>query len=63
MVQNVFYGPTNERTANATDIRLNVQIALAILVVGIVLIGIYPKPILSMTSEISQQILDRMNLK
>jgi NADH-quinone oxidoreductase subunit M len=63
MVQNVFYGPTNERTANATDIRLNVQIALAILVVGIVLIGIYPKPILSMTSELSQQILDRMNLK
>lgn len=63
MVQQVFYGPTNERTANATDIRFNVQLALVILVVGILLIGIYPKPILSMTSELSQQILDRMNLK
>lgn len=63
MVQNVFYGPTNSRTDNATDIGMNVQIALAVLVIGIVLIGIYPKPILSMTSELSQQILDRMNLK
>ncbi|KYP16153.1 NADH-quinone oxidoreductase subunit M [Flavihumibacter sp. CACIAM 22H1] len=63
MVQNVFYGPTTTRTENAVDIRFNVQLALAILIVGIILIGIYPKPILSMTSEISQQILDRMNLK
>lgn len=63
MVQNVFYGPTNERTEKGADIRFNVQLALAILVVGIILIGIYPKPLLSMTTEISQQILDRMNLK
>lgn len=63
MMQNVFYGSTNALTEKATDIRLNVQIVLAILVIGIVLIGIYPKPILQMTSEVSMQILDRMNLK
>ncbi|GAO41482.1 complex I subunit 4 family protein [Flavihumibacter petaseus] len=63
MIQRVFYGETNALTANATDISLNVQITLAIIVVAILVVGIYPKPILSLTEELSQQILNRMNLK
>ena len=63
MIQRVFYGDTNTLTANATDISLNVQVALAILVVAIVLVGVYPKPLLSLTNEVSGEILGRMNLK
>jgi len=63
MVQNVFYGPTNQLTAKATDISLNVQVVLAIIVVGILLMGIYPKPMLALTEDLSHLILNRMNLK
>lgn len=63
MIQKVFYGETNPRTANATDISFNVQLSLAILVVAILLIGLFPNPMLSLTSEISEQIMGRMNLK
>lgn len=63
MIQRVFYGETNQLTANATDISLNLQVALSIIIVAILLVGIYPKPMLSLTEELSHQILNRMNLK
>lgn len=63
MIQRVFYGETNELTSKATDISFNVKLSLAIIVVGIILIGVFPKPLLSLTSEVSADILGRMNLK
>jgi NADH-quinone oxidoreductase subunit M len=63
MIQNVFYGETSALTAKATDISTNVQVALAIIIVAIVLVGVYPKPLLSLTSTVSEQIFNRMNLK
>lgn len=63
MIQKVFYGETNALTANATDISFNVQLSLAIIVVAILLIGLFPNPMLSLTSDLSEQILGRMNLK
>ncbi len=63
MVQRVFYGDTNALTAQATDISLNVQVTLVIIVVAILVMGVFPKPILSLTEGLSHQILNRMNLK
>ncbi|MFT4022647.1 MAG: NADH-quinone oxidoreductase subunit M [Flavihumibacter sp.] len=63
MVQHVFYGETNQLTAKATDISLNVQVVLVIIVVAILVTGIYPRPMLALTEDLSHLILNRMNLK
>jgi NADH-quinone oxidoreductase subunit M len=63
MIQRVFYGETNALTANTREVPLNVQVVLSIIVVGILLIGVYPKPLLNLTSEVSTQLLNRMILK
>lgn len=63
MVQRVFYGETNQLTATGTDISIHVQVVLAIIVVAILVVGIYPKTMLSLTEELSHLILNRMNLK
>jgi len=58
MVQKVFFGPVNERTAGAVDIRLNEKLALSVLVVIIFLFGVYPQPLLNITNEFSQSIIN-----
>lgn len=63
MVQRVFYGNTNSRTENATDISLNLQVVLGIIVIAILVIGIYPKPLLNLTSDVTNQIISRIILK
>ena len=63
MIQRVFFGPTNALTATATDIRLNEKIVLAAIVVLIVFIGVYPKPVLDLTKETVDMLLSRMTYK
>jgi NADH-quinone oxidoreductase subunit M len=63
MIQRVFFGPTNALTATATDIRLNEKIVLAFIVVLIVFIGVYPKPVLDLTKETVDMLLSRMTYK
>lgn len=63
MIRKVFYGPVNEITGSATDIGFNVQLALTVIVLLIILVGIYPKPLLSVTDQLSDAILNRMYLK
>jgi NADH-quinone oxidoreductase subunit M len=58
MVQKVFFGETNERTAGAVDIRLNERLALAFLVVIIFALGVYPQPLLNVTSEYTQSVIN-----
>lgn len=57
MVQKVFFGSANERTANAVDIHLNERLALAFLVVLIFAFGVYPQPLLNITNEYTQSII------
>jgi NADH-quinone oxidoreductase subunit M len=63
MIKKVFYGEVNGVTAGVTDIRLNEKLALGVIVVLIVLIGVYPKPILELTKETANFILAKMNYK
>jgi len=63
MIQKVFYGNTNAVTATATDISVNVKLALVIIVVLIFMGGIFPKPMLSVTNELADLIISRMNLR
>jgi NADH-quinone oxidoreductase subunit M len=57
MVQKVFFGPVNDRTAGAVDIHLNERLALAFLVVIIFAFGVYPQPLLNLTNEYTQSVI------
>ena len=63
MIQKVFLGNTNTLTASASDISINNKIALFAIVVLIFAGGIYPKPMLSVTNELSDLIINRMNVR
>lgn len=60
MIQKVFYGNTNALTAAATDISLHIKLALGVIVILIFVGGIYPKPMLSVASEVTNNIQARM---
>lgn len=49
MIQKVFYGNTNSVTANAVDINWNEKLVLAVIVVLIFAMGVYPKPMIELT--------------
>jgi NADH-quinone oxidoreductase subunit M len=63
MIQKVFFGPVNGLTDRAVDIKLNEKIVLAAIVVLIVVIGVYPRPVLELTKETSDFLLSKMIFK
>jgi NADH-quinone oxidoreductase subunit M len=63
MIQRVFYGNTNALTEKAVDIRLNEKLALGAIVVLILVVGVYPKPVLGLTKEVSDFILTKMTYR
>lgn len=63
MIQKIFFGNTNSVTAGAKDIVLNEKLVLGILVVMIVVIGVYPKPLLELTQPTVDAILNKMITK
>jgi NADH-quinone oxidoreductase subunit M len=63
MIQRVFFGNTNALTEKGKDIRLNEKLVLAAIVVLILIVGIYPKPVLDLTKETVETIITKMNYK
>jgi NADH-quinone oxidoreductase subunit M len=63
MLQKVLYGDTNARTSTGVDIRWNERMVLAILVVVILMVGVYPKPILQLTQTTVDTIISKMITK
>jgi NADH-quinone oxidoreductase subunit M len=63
MIQKVFFGNTNRLTEKARDIRLNEKIILASIVLIIVVVGVYPKPVLELTRDTVQMIIGKMTYK
>ena len=57
MVQKIFYGNTVPATANATDINQNVQFTLVVLALLVIVLGVYPQPIISLTTDTVHAIL------
>lgn len=57
MVQKVLYGSTTAVTENAREIGGNVQWMLAILVIIIVALGVYPQPMIDLTKDTVHAIL------
>ena len=60
MIKKIIYGDTNARTAAGTPTTAPVLISLSVIVVVIFLTGIYPKPMLQLTSDTVDSILRYM---
>jgi NADH-quinone oxidoreductase subunit M len=51
MIQHVFYGAVNEKTALANDVSASMKWVLIILVPVILVFGVYPAPLLNMVTD------------
>ena len=51
MIQKIFYGNTVEKTSNAVEIDFNVQVILSVLVVLVLVMGVYPQPMIDLTKD------------
>jgi NADH-quinone oxidoreductase subunit M len=63
MLQKVLFGNTNTLTNISTDISIRTKLALSIIVMLIFVVGVFPKPMLAMTNELSDTILTMMTRK
>jgi len=57
MVQKVLYGNQSAATENATEISGNVQWVLALLAIVIIVLGVYPQPLIDLTSDTVKAVL------
>jgi NADH-quinone oxidoreductase subunit M len=57
MIQKVFYGNENALTANNTDISFIEKAALAVIVIAIFVMGVYPSPVFNLTKDTASFIL------
>ena len=57
MIQKVFYGNENEVTAKTVDINWYEKASLAVIVVAIFIMGVYPKPFFALVQETVTMIL------
>jgi NADH-quinone oxidoreductase subunit M len=62
MIQKVFFGPTNALTERTHDIFTNERLSLALIVVLIVAIGVYPQPMLNLTDGFVGSLLKEVNI-
>jgi NADH-quinone oxidoreductase subunit M len=60
MIQKVFYGSTNSVTGLVKDIEWNEKIILAVIVVLIFMMGVFPQPMLDLTKDTVTNILQRI---
>jgi NADH-quinone oxidoreductase subunit M len=63
MIQRVFFGELSPAMVTVTDIRLNERVALGILAALILVFGVYPQPMLDLTADSVQAVLQRMITK
>ncbi len=59
MIQQVFYGEVSDKTASLTDVTSGIKWALIILIPVILILGVYPKPLLDMVQDSVQYLLTK----
>lgn len=57
MIRVVFFGATNEKTTAPIELAIQEKIALTAIVLLILVFGIYPQPLLDITSSFAQQLI------
>lgn len=60
MIQKVFWGSTSSLASGMGEIRAHEKLALAVIVILILVWGVYPQPVLDLTSGTVQSLLARM---
>ena len=63
MIQKVFFGSASAATAQATDIRWNEKLVLSFIVILILVVGVYPQPVLDLTQGTVDTIIKQMVTK
>lgn len=63
MYQNMMLGKTNELTITFTDIKGTEKLVLYTICALIIILGVYPKPILNLTEASVQHLLEQVNQK
>jgi NADH-quinone oxidoreductase subunit M len=61
MVQKIFYGKTMPATEYAADASGNIKLALIVLAVIILVLGVYPQPVIKLTEDSVQAVLAKIN--
>lgn len=61
MIQKVFYGNTVPRTEHAVDSDLSVKLMLVILAIMIIVLGVYPQPMIQLTNDSVQAVLTKIH--
>ena len=61
MIQKVFYGHTNAVTENITDISFTEKLALAVIIILIFILGVYPQPMIELTRSGVEAVLTVRN--
>jgi NADH-quinone oxidoreductase subunit M len=51
MIQNIFYGKTVAATEHAVDISNSVKWTLIFLVIVVLILGVYPQPLINLTKD------------
>jgi NADH-quinone oxidoreductase subunit M len=59
MVKNVFYGNLNALTSGFRDILMHERVILAMIVVLIFIVGVYPEPMFNMIRSASEVIIGK----
>jgi NADH-quinone oxidoreductase subunit M len=59
MIRKVAFGNLPELTARVADVKWNEKLALGIIVVLILWFGIYPQPMLNLTSDLTQSLINK----
>ena len=62
MIQKIFFGNTNTLTEKAHDIYLNEKLVLGILVTVVLFFGVYPQPLLNLTSGFVDGLLKQVKI-
>ena len=62
MIQKVFYGNTSALTTTARDIFINEKLVLGMIVIMILVLGVYPQPLLNVTNGFVDSILKEANI-
>jgi NADH-quinone oxidoreductase subunit M len=62
MIRKVAYGELSEKVTVVTDIKLNVKIALGIIVLLVLVFGVYPQPILDLTNGVSESLVNKFEV-
>jgi NADH-quinone oxidoreductase subunit M len=62
MIQKIFFGNTNTLTETTRDIYLNERLVLSVLVIVIIVLGVYPQPLLNLGNSFVEVLMKNVNV-